>query len=154
VNVKHLASVVAIGALATTSLVGCASSKGSNDAKAGDEKAKANGIACEQAGDLNATPELTPPSDVPMLEGSKVYLSKGPFGKTELYFAALDADPADLNTPRDQAAELLVKAGYTLQRSDQEEGSEAEAHLTGPHDVDIQVIQLCTGKVRLKYKIS
>lgn len=114
----------------------------------------ASGIDCSQAGDLNATAETQPPADLPLVPGGKLYLSKGPFGKTLLFFEAVDADPADLDTPRDKAAQQLVDAGYKLDRKDQEEGSEAEAHLSGPHDVAIQVIQLCKGKVRIKYTLS
>ena len=37
---------------------------------------------------------------------------------------------------------------------DQEEGAEAEAHLSGKHTVDIQVINLCKGKLRIRYTVS
>lgn len=81
-------------------------------------------------------------------------MAKGPFGKTSLFFAWVKADPTDLNSTRDDAAATLEKAGYKIERKDQEEGSEAEAHLTGPHDVAIQVIQLCQDRVRVKYTVS
>jgi len=38
--------------------------------------------------------------------------------------------------------------------TDQEEGAEAEAHLSGEHTVDIQVINLCAGKLRIRYTVS
>lgn len=145
-------------------LAGCGGSSSSNStaptaaatsaAPSTEASPAAVGIDCTKAGDLAATASLKPPANMPILPGGQLYLSKGPFGKTSLFFEAFDADPANLDTPRDQAADVLVKAGYKLDRKDQEEGSEAEAHLTGPHDVAIQVIQLCQGKVRIKYTIS
>jgi hypothetical protein len=116
----------------------------------------AGGIPCSQAGDLAATPQLQPPPELPIVPGGHVYLSKGPFGKTKLFFEALAADPANLDGPRDRAAAELVKAGWTLDRKDQEEGSEAEAHLSRKDGstVAIQVIQLCDGMVRIKYTLG
>lgn len=131
----------------STSAAGSASA--STAAQAGSE-----GIDCAKAGDLTATPATPPPSNLPLVPGGQVYLSKGPFGKTSLFFEAVKADPTNLDAVRDQAAQQLTAAGYKLVRSDQEEGSEAEATLTGPHDVAIQVIQLCQDTVRVKYTLT
>jgi hypothetical protein len=155
-----------LAALLAVGLTGCGSSSDSTSSGTSDSPttaapttaqsspAAAAGIDCSKAGDLTATAEKQPPADLPTIPGGQIYMSKGPFGKTLLFFEAVDADPANLDAPRDQAADLLVKAGYKLDRKDQEEGSEAEAHLTGPHDVAIQVIQLCQGKVRVKYTLT
>ncbi|WP_433213195.1 hypothetical protein [Microtetraspora malaysiensis] len=160
--IKRLLVMAGVTVAAVSSLAACGESSNGADAKtpvsaaseAAGPAAAANGIPCSAAGDLTATPDLKPPADLPMVPGGQIYLAKGPFGKTELFFLWKDADPTDLNSVRDEAADTLAKAGYTVERKDQEEGSEAEAHLSGPHDVAIQVIQLCEGKVRIKYNVS
>ncbi|WP_157570641.1 hypothetical protein [Microtetraspora malaysiensis] len=160
--IKRLLVMAGVTVAAVSSLAGCGGSSDGADAKspvsaapeATSPAAVANGIPCSAAGDLTATPDLKPPADLPMVPGGQIYLAKGPFGKTELFFLWKDADPTDLNAVRDEAADTLAKAGYKVERKDQEEGSEAEAHLSGPHDVAIQVIQLCEGKVRVKYNVS
>ena len=45
-------------------------------------------------------------------------------------------------------------AATSSSATDQEEGTEAEAHLSGTHTVDIQVITLCAGKLRIRYTVS
>jgi hypothetical protein len=171
-NITRLIASASVAVAAVVSLAGCgeASNGAAQESSASATSAAAsptaaspmaasptaagNGIPCSQAGDLTAKPERKPPADLPMPPGGQLYLSKGPFGKTELFFVAMDADPTDLDGVRDQAADVLAKAGYKVERKDQEAGSEAEAHLSGPHDVAIQVIQLCEGKVRVKYTLS
>jgi hypothetical protein len=83
-----------------------------------------------------------------------VYESQGPFGKTVRYFAVTGGGPEDLSKTRDAVADRLAKAGYKVLASDHEEGAEAEAHLSGKHTVDIQVINLCEGKLRIRYTVS
>jgi hypothetical protein len=161
-NITRLIAAASVAVAALVSLAGCGetsngaaqASPASATSAAASPAPAGNGIPCSQAGELTGTPERKPPADLPMLPGGQVYLSKGPFGKTELFFLAMDADPTDLDGVRDQAADVLAKAGYKVERKDQEAGSEAEAHLSGPHDVAIQVIQLCEGKVRVKYTLS
>ena len=86
------------------------------------------------------------------MPGAHVYVSEGPFGKTERFHAAVDGD--DLLRTRDAASDAMVAAGYRLLRKDQEPPIEAEAHLTGPHTVSVQVTTLCAGKMRLRYTVS
>ena len=89
------------------------------------------------------------------LQGAKVYESEGPFGKTERFFAAVDGEAADLPKVRDDAAQQLEGVGFKSLSTDEEENTEAEAHLQGDkHTVDIQVIALCTGKLRIRYTVS
>ncbi|MEO3875019.1 hypothetical protein ABGB18_40050 [Nonomuraea sp. B12E4] len=160
-NITRLIAAASV-AVAAVSLAGCGETSNgvaqenpaSATSAAASPEPKGNGIPCSEAGDLTGTPERKPPADMPVLPGGQLYLSKGPFGKTELFFLAKDADPTDLEGVRDEAADVLAKAGYKIERKDQEAGSEAEAHLSGPHDVAIQVIQLCEGKVRVKYTLS
>ncbi|GAA1311009.1 hypothetical protein Psi02_54520 [Planotetraspora silvatica] len=161
-NITRLIAAASIAVAAVASLAGCGETSNgaaqgspvSATTAAASPEAAGNGIPCSQAGDLTGKPDRQPPADLPMPPGGQVYMSKGPFGKTELFFVAKDADPTKLDSVRDEAADVLAKAGYKIERKDQEEGSEAEAHLSGPHDVAIQVIQLCEGKVRVKYTLS
>ncbi|GAA5186182.1 hypothetical protein GCM10023322_31870 [Rugosimonospora acidiphila] len=159
----HRPSILAAsGLLALAALAGCGNSSkpaqdssGSSAPPAATSAAPAaNGIDCAKAGDLDATPALKPPANFPMVSDGHLYEAKGPFGKTELFFVWKQADPTNLDVVRDEAANLLVSAGYKLERKDQEEGSEAEATLSGPQTVAIQVIQLCTGRVRVKYQLG
>jgi hypothetical protein len=68
--------------------------------------------------------------------------------------AATDGGPEDLPRIRDDASDALVENGYELLSKDEEEGAEAEAHVSGRHTVDIQVINLCKGKLRIRYTVS
>jgi hypothetical protein len=120
-----------------------------------EQEAKENGAKdCDEVSDLKGTPKKKLPKSVPLLEGARVYESKGPFGKTTQYFAAVDGDAEELAEKRDEAVDALVNAGYKKLAEDQEEGTEAEAHLSGPHTVDLQVISLCAGKLRVRYTVG
>ena|ERR1700754_4023259 len=120
-----------------------------------EQEAEANGSKdCDSVGDIDGDPKEALPSDVPVLDGAHVYESQGPFGKTTQYFAAIDGDAEELPAKRDAVVDQLVGAGYKKLAEDQEEGTEAEAHLSGPHTVDIQVINLCSGKLRIRYTVG
>ena len=115
---------------------------------------EAGGKECSEVGDLDAEPERQPPDDVTIVDGAHVYESEEPQGKTEQFLAAADGDAGEMEAERDAAADALVSSGYKLLSSDQEEGAEAEAHLSGPHTVDVQVMPLCAGKLRIRYTVS
>jgi hypothetical protein len=131
------------------------------DADAGEEGEKeeeeakgAAGKSCDEVGDLDGSPKEAVPADLPLPGDAKVYESEGPFGKTVRYFAAVDGEPDQLPAKRDDASDILVENGYKLLSKDEEAGAEAEAHLSGKHTVDIQVIGLCEGKLRIRYTVS
>jgi hypothetical protein len=129
--------------------------QGQSEAELEEQAAQgANGKSCDEVGNLAGQPKSEPPADLPLPGGARVYESEGPFGKTERFFAAIDGEPADLPAKRDDASDILVENGYELLAKDQEEGVEAEAHLSGKHAVDIQVVNLCEGKVRIRYTVS
>jgi hypothetical protein len=133
------------------------SGDGDSEAEREAEKQAGEGAAgksCDEAGDLAGEPKSKPPADLALPGDAHVYESEGPFGKTERFFAAIDGEAADMPTRRDDASDILVENGYKLLSKDQEEGAEAEAHLSGKHDVDIQVITLCEGKLRIRYTVS
>jgi hypothetical protein len=119
-----------------------------------EEEAGAADKGCDEVGDLDGKPKRKLPKDVPLVADARVYESQGPFGKTVRYFAVTGGGPEDLPKTRDAVAEKLSQAGYKVLAKDQEEGAEAEAHLSGKHTVDIQVINLCEGKLRIRYTVS
>jgi hypothetical protein len=126
---------------------------GDEDAGKAEEEGDAD-KSCSDVGDLRRKPKKKAPGDVFFPDGAKVYESQGPFGKTTRYFAVTDGGPDDLTRVRDDATTILTNNGYKLNGKDQEEGAEAEAHLSGNHDIDVQVISLCKGKLRIRYTVS
>jgi hypothetical protein len=119
------------------------------------EAREAGSKECSEVGDLDGEPKNQPPDDVTILDGAKVYESEGPFGKTERFFAAVDGEPSEMPEKRDAAAKALEDSGYKVLSTDEEENTEAEAHLGGnDRTVDIQVIALCEGKLRIRYTVS
>jgi hypothetical protein len=126
------------------------------EAGEGEEEEEAGGADkdCGEVGDLDGKPKRKLPKDVPLVADARVYESQGPFGKTVRYFAVTDGGRDDLPETRDAVADTLKQAGYKVLATDQEAGAEAEAHLSGKHTVDIQVINLCQGKLRIRYTVS
>lgn len=88
--------------------------------------------------------------------GAHLYLSEGPFGKTERFYAVVDGAESELEAKRDVAAHALVGSGYKLLRKDAEPPIEAEAHVEGEGGqlISVQVATLCEGKLRLRYTVS
>jgi hypothetical protein len=123
------------------------------DADKGEEERGAK-RDCDEASHLDGRPKHKLPSSIPLVAGARVYESEGPFGKTTRYFAVAKGDREDLPQVRDRVDAKLKAAGYKVLATDQEEGAEAEGHLTGPHTVDVQVISLCKGKLRIRYTVS
>jgi hypothetical protein len=121
------------------------------------EEQEAKGAAdknCDEAGDLDGSPKEAVPPDLPLPGDAHVYESEGPFGKTVRYMAVVDGESDQLPAKRDDASDILVENGYKLLSKDEEAGAEAEAHLSGKRTVDIQVINLCEGKLRIRYTVS
>jgi hypothetical protein len=126
--------------------------KGEDQDKDKGEEERGAAKDCDEVGDLAAKPKHKLP--VPLVAGARVYESQGPFGKTTRYFAVAKGDRDSLPEWRDKVDAKLKAAGYKVLDTDQEEGAEAEGHLSGPHTVDVQVISLCKGKVRIRYTVS
>jgi len=120
-----------------------------------EQAREAGGKDCSTIAGLDAEPAKQPPEDVVVLLGAHVYKSEGPFGKTERFYATVDGEASELPTRRDDAARALEGVGFTTLSTDQEENTEAEAHLKGAkHTVDIQVVSLCQGKLQIRYTVS
>ena len=92
------------------------------------------------------------PADVPSPGGS-VFESSSQ-GKTQFWFAAVDGSQDQLASLRDAYDSTLTGKGYTIDHTDQEAGAEAEAEFSGPHEGTTQFIPLCTGKVRVRIKLT
>jgi hypothetical protein len=111
--------------------------------------------ACSPA--IAGKPKNQPPETLALPAGAHVYLSEGPFGKTERFYAVVDGHVEQLEASRDVAADALVDAGYKLLREDAEPPVEAEAHVQssdGRQLISVQVAELCAGKLRLRYTVS
>jgi hypothetical protein len=110
--------------------------------------------ACSPA--LDGEPKRRPPAAMALPTGAHVYLSEGPFGKTERFYAVLAGAEDELEAKRDVAADALVNAGYKVLRKDAEPPVEAEAHVENPAGqlISVQVAPLCEGKLRLRYTVS
>ena len=111
---------------------------------------KAAGAACPSNISQAASTPL--PGDVPSPGGTVYdYTSQG---KTLIWFAAVDGTPDQLASLRDAYNSTLTGKGYTIGHNDQEAGAEAEAEFSGPHDGTTQFIPLCSGKVRVRIKLT
>jgi hypothetical protein len=130
------------------------SDKGEDEDKDKGEEEGGAKRDCDEVGDLEGKPRHKLPHSIPLVAGARVYESQGPFGKTTRYFAVAKGGPEDLPRMRDKVDAKLKAAGYKVLDTDQEEGAEAEGHLSGPHTVDVQVISLCKAKVRIRYTVS
>jgi hypothetical protein len=108
--------------------------------------------ACPSA--ISGEPERKPPAQLAFPAGAHVYVSEGPFGKTERFYAVVDGSVDDLEAMRDTATQALLDAGYTLLTKDAEPPIEAEGHVQGEQMVSVQVTELCDGKLRLRYTVS
>ena len=108
--------------------------------------------ACSPA--LTGEPKRQPPPELAFPAGAHVYVSEGPFGKTERFYAVVDGVVGDLETMRDTATQALLDAGYKLLTKDAEPPIEAEGHVQGKYMVSVQVTELCDGKLRLRYTVS
>ncbi|HEY6887247.1 MAG TPA: hypothetical protein VI300_05680 [Solirubrobacter sp.] len=125
--------------------------------KEAEESGNAADKDCDEVGDdLTGNPKKKMPSDIGPLSYAHLYKSEGPFGKTERFYAVLDGTPEDLASRRDDVQnELVQNYGFASLSTDQEEGAEAEAHLKGAkHTVDVQVVPLCKGKLRIRYTVQ
>ena len=108
--------------------------------------------ACSPA--ITGEPERRPPAGMGLPAGAHLYLSEGPFGKTERFYAVVDGQEDELVAKRDIAADALVGSGYKLLSKDDEAPIEAEAHVEGERMISVQVTALCEGKLRLRYTVS
>ena len=117
----------------------------------GEKNAKKAASAPCPAG-ISQTASTPLPADVPS-PGGTVY-DYNTAGKTRFWFAAIDGTPDQLLSLRDSYDTKLTGTGYTIKGHDQEPGAEAEAEFKGAHEGTTQFQPLCTGKVRVRIKLT
>jgi hypothetical protein len=115
-----------------------------------DNAKKAAGTPCPAT--ISQTASTPLPTDVPS-PGGTVY-DYNTQGKTLFWFVAVDGTPEKLVSLRDGYNSQLTGKGYTIKGHDQEPGAEAEAEFAGPHEGTTQFQPLCSGKVRVRIKLS
>jgi hypothetical protein len=118
----------------------------------GEEKAK-KAAASPCPSSISQTGSTPLPADVPSPSGGTVY-DYNSQGKTRFWFVAVDGTPDRLVSLRDAYNSQLTGKGYTIEGHDQEPGAEAEAEFNGPHEGTSQFQQLCSGKVRVRIKLT
>lgn len=101
---------------------------------------------------ISQTASTPLPANVPS-PGGTVY-DYNSQGKTRFWFAAIDGTQSQLASLRDAYNSTLTGKGYTINHTDQEPGAEAESEFSGPHEGTTQFIPLCTGKVRVRIKLT
>jgi hypothetical protein len=92
------------------------------------------------------------PSDLPGPGGTAYDYSNQ--GKTQVWFYAVDGTVDQLVSMRDSYDNTLTGKGYTIPHTDQEAGIEAESEFAGPHDGTALFQVLCTGKLKVRVKIT
>jgi hypothetical protein len=111
---------------------------------------KAAGAPCPAS--ISQTASTPLPADVPS-PGGTVY-DYNSQGKTQFWFVAVDGGPDQLVSLRDSYNTQLTGKGYTIEGHDQESGAEAEAEFKGAHEGTTQFQPLCSGKVRVRIKLT
>jgi hypothetical protein len=118
-----------------------------------DEEKKAKEAASAPCpSNISQTASTPLPSDIPS-PGGTVY-DYNSQGKTQFWFVAIDGGPDQLESLRDTYNTTLTGKGYTIKHTDQEDGAEAEAEFSGAHEGTTQFIPLCSGKVRVRIKLT
>ena len=102
---------------------------------------------------ISQTASTPLPADVPSPSGGTVY-GYDSQGKTRFWFVAVSGTPDQLVSLRDAYSSQLTGKGYVIEGHDQEPGAEAEAEFKGPHEGTTQFQQLCSGKVRVRIKLT
>ena len=140
---RSLAAVLALPlALTLLTLAACDNDKANAKKKAG--------APCPASISQSASTAL--PADLPS-PGGTVYEYNSQ-GKTRFWYVAIDGTPDQLVSLRDGYDSRLSGAGYTIKGHDQEPGTEAEAEFNGKHEGTTQFQPLCSGKVRVRIKLT
>lgn len=140
---KH-ALIAALSVAALISAVGCSKNKGADAGTPGAAGAACGSLLTEDAAAKAAVPaDLKVPNDLKYTQSAKQ-------GATRVIYGYLP-ESSFVNV-RDEIADDLTAAGYTITSKDQEAGAagEAEARFTGPHEGSIRVNALCKDHVQVR----
>ena len=120
------------------------------------EAAEAGGKDCSEVGDLDGEPEAPAARRRDDPRRRARLRVRGPVRQDRaLLRRGRRRRRAICRETRDAAAKALEDVRLQVLTTDQEESTEAEAHLEGNEQtVDIQVITLCEGKLRIRYTVS
>ena len=144
------------GAQSTEAGTARGSSQSESEAQREREEEEAKGAAgksCDEVGDLGGTRRRRSPPTCRCPGTPTCTSPRARSGRRSATSRSSTASP--IRCPRrDDARDVLVENGYKLLSKDEEAGAEAESHLSGKHSVDIQVINLCEGKLRVRYTVS
>jgi glutamine synthetase len=130
-------------------LVACG---GENEEKEKEEAEKAAGTACD--GLLKpAASDAALPSDVPAGINGATFYEVQTQGSTKRYFAY--APGSDVVKVRDDIKSAFETAGLEIEGTDAEPPAEAEFEWKkGDTEGSVQVVPLCTGNVRIRYRVG
>jgi hypothetical protein len=150
---RRSALVLAAGVLV---LAASACDSGSGDVDAKDDDGIEVSATAAPCTDLlkPADPAATLTGDLPVIAGLTVY-EKRQQGATAYYFAHIPGN--DVVKVRDDARFAIEHVpfgkGYTVVDADAEPPAEAEFSFEGTHEGSVQVIPLCAGHLRVRYKV-
>jgi hypothetical protein len=100
-----------------------------------------------------ATPGATLPPALDLPSGQKL-LRVQEQGRTTVAVASAEGTRDDIVLVRDGIASALRGQGFTIPKTDQEPGFEAEAQLGGKATGSLRVKPLCTGRLEIRYTLA
>jgi hypothetical protein len=141
-----------LAVLAIVPFFAIAACGGSSDEGDGDADAAGGGTGpCTSAVAPAADASAKPPADFPSPDGT-VWFQKEAAGETTVYFGYVDGD--DVVETRDGIKDSFDGANLEIEGTDQEDNVEAELEFAGAHQGSVQVIHLCEGKLRIRYRVE
>jgi hypothetical protein len=117
--------------------------------RAGIKKAAGRGCASLDTPSAGANP----PAGFVLPSGQKL-LRVQKQGKTTLVVASAEGTREDIVLVRDGVVSALKGQGFTVKKTDQEPGFEAEAQLGGKGGGSLRVKPLCTGRLEVRYTLE
>lgn len=104
---------------------------------------------------IGETADKQPPFDVPRPADGKAAYADLLQGKTKYFYFALPGGPGTLSAYRDDYDSRLKSAGYAIEATDQQSGSDAESQFHGKtHDGSTRWRSLCRDHVQLRLELN
>jgi len=140
-------SLAALAVLPFLAVAACGGSSEEGDNGEGDGNANAACTSTYTTADASAKP----PAPLPSVDGV-VWYSKETQGESTYYFGSIDGD--NVVDQRDAIKDAFAGANLEVEGTDQEENAEAELEFGGAQHGSVQVIHLCEGKLRIRYRVE